>query len=145
MRYLIGILLLLASASVWAGSPYMAVDPFVRATPMKISAGYVTLKNATDQEDKLLRVTADWAGKIELHTIKENTAGVLEMKEVPHFNLPAKGQLVLQSGGNHIMLYQLKKPLQAGETVTLVFHFERAPAQEYEFKVQPITYKLKSE
>jgi copper(I)-binding protein len=127
-----------------AAVKYTVEDAFVRATPMKISAGYVILYNPTDQPDQLVKVTAPWAGKIELHTIREDKQGVLTMKEVPYFNVPAKATLSLRPNGEHIMLYQLKRPLKEGEIVKLTLHFKKAGTQTVPFTVQSIRYTGKT-
>lgn len=121
---------------------YMFDDAFVRATPMKMSAGYVVISNPTDRADTLLAAKADWAGRIELHEIVEKN-GIVEMRQVKRMKLPAKGMLALRPNGLHLMLYQLKAPLKQGDKVTLTLQFAKAGNVNVVFRVMPVSYKGK--
>ena len=129
--------------AIASSGSFVVQDAFVRATPMKVSAGYGVIKNLTTQEDRLIKATADWAGRIELHTIEKNTQGVLQMTQVPFITVPASGATHLAPGGYHLMLYELKKPLEVGQVVTITLHFKQSGSQAVDFKVQPITYQPK--
>ena len=129
----------LAQAASAAG--FAVDDAFVRATPQKISAGYLELTNNTGTDDALLRVTADWAGRIELHNTVMSKDGVMSMIPVAAITLPAGQTVKLSPGGMHIMLFDLKTPLTVGETRTAVLHFQHALEQSVTFTVQLITYK----
>ena len=115
-------------------------DPYVRATPQKVSAGYFTITNNTAVDDALVSITADWAGKIELHNIVMD-GDVMNMVPVENIALPVKQPVELKSGGLHVMLFDLKDPLNVGDTRKATLHFAHAPEMRIEFKVKPITYK----
>ena len=112
---------------------------------MKVSAGYVIIENHGDKADKLLSVSADWARKVELHNVRTNQDGVMEMLPVKNMILPAHGKLYLRPGGQHIMLYQLTQPLVVGQKRVLEFNFAAAGKIKVVFTVRPITYKGKEE
>jgi copper(I)-binding protein len=143
-KILVLALMLLYATSIWAADkkPYEFEDAFVRATPMKMSAGYVVIKNDSNEKDVLLSASASWAGKIELHEIVENK-GVVEMREVKEMALSAHGTLALRPNGLHLMLFDLDKPLVAGKTAKLTFHFAKAGDVTVKFRVMPVSYKGK--
>ena len=141
-KFLMLALILLCMATSWAADkkPYRFEDAFVRATPMKMSAGYVVIKNDGNEKDTLLGAAAPWAGKIELHEIVENK-GVVEMREVNKMTLSAHGMLALRPNGLHLMLFDLDKPLVVGKTVTLTLKFAKAGDVTVKFRVMPVSYK----
>jgi copper(I)-binding protein len=120
---------------------FVARDAFVRTTPMKTSAGYVIINSKKATDDALVGVTADWAGKIEIHNVTQTADGVMEMAAVDKVAIPAHGKVALRPGGLHIMIYDLKEPLNVGDTRKATLQFEQAQPLEVTFKVKPITYK----
>lgn len=89
-----------------------------------VSAAYMTITNKGAKADRLIAIEAEIAGKIELHETKvENDVA----KMIPMLNgieVPAGGAAELKPGGLHIMLMDLKAPLEAGKTITLKLKFE---------------------
>lgn len=144
MKKFLMILFLLFSFTTQASErdKYKFNDAFVRATPMKMSAGYVIIGNPTDKADTLLGAKAEWAGRIELHEIVEENS-VVKMQQVKRMKLPAKGTLALRPNGLHLMLYQLKAPLKQGDKVTLTLQFAKAGNVNVAFRVMPVSYKGK--
>lgn len=115
-------------------------DPYVRATPQAVTAGYLEITNNTDTDDALVSVTADWAGKIELHNIVAD-GDVMNMVPVENIAIPAHQTAELKSGSYHIMLFDLTGPLNVGETRNATLNFLHAKPVKVTFKVKPITYK----
>jgi len=116
-------------------------DAFIRATPMKMTAGYALITNNTAEDDALTGVTADWAGKFELHTVTKDKDDVLSMTPVESIALPKGETIALRSGGLHIMIFDVAAPLEVSETRDAMLHFQHAKPQKITFKVKPITYK----
>jgi copper(I)-binding protein len=116
-------------------------DPFVRATPQRVSAGYFGITNQTKQDDALTGVTADWAGRAELHNTVKDKDDVMQMVPVETIALPAGQKVQLAPGGMHVMLFDLKKELTVSEEHKLTLHFQHAAPQMVTFTVRPITYK----
>jgi copper(I)-binding protein len=89
------------------------------------SAAYMTLVNTGNAADRLIRATSDVAATVELHTvIMENE--VAQMRPVEAIEVPANGRTELKPGGYHVMLMDLTRDLQVGDTVRLTLTFERA-------------------
>lgn len=85
---------------------------------------YLTLKGQ-DGGDRLMGASSPVASSVELHeTVMDQ--GVMKMREVKGMQIPAGGTVMLQPGGLHIMLMNLKQPLKEGESVPLTLVFEKA-------------------
>jgi copper(I)-binding protein len=87
------------------------------------TAAYLTLESATD--DTLTGIGTEAAGMAMLHqtTVKGDLRGMSDVDSVP---LPAHHRVVLAPRGLHIMLMDLKRPLQPGQSVSLTLHFAHA-------------------
>jgi copper(I)-binding protein len=111
------------------------IDPWVRASTSPNTALYVKIINTSPTPDKLINVTTNDSVRSELHSHEENN-GVMQMKKVGFIEIPSKGNTVLESGKHHIMLMQLNRPLQDGDNVAVIFHFEQAGAVEHTVPVR---------
>lgn len=58
-------------------------QPWSRATPggAKVASGYLTIENSGDSPDRLVSVTADIAGRTEIHQMSM-TDGVVQMRQL---------------------------------------------------------------
>ncbi len=100
--------------------------PWARATApgAKVAGGYMLIRNR-GAADKLVSASSPSAGKVELH-VHINDNGVMKMREVPGYEVPAKGQFELKPGGAHLMFMDLKRPFKEGEKVPVTLKFEKA-------------------
>ena len=64
----------------------------------------------------------------------------MEMKSVESLDVAAGKDVALAPGGYHIMIMDLKKPLKAGDEVTLVFSFKKQGDVTVAAKVMPLSY-----
>ncbi|GAB3253206.1 copper chaperone PCu(A)C [Chitinimonas naiadis] len=115
--------------------------PWARATPAGSTAGavYFKINNSGAEADALVSATApDVAAKAELHN-HVNDNGVMRMRPVPKLDIPAKGSALLEPGGYHLMLLNLKKPLTEGEKLPLTLRFKKAGEVKVEIKVEALT------
>jgi copper(I)-binding protein len=104
-----------------------------------MAAGFLTIVNKGGAQDELTSVTSATAGSVTLH----ETVGS-SMEQVTSLDVPAHGQLVFKSGGNHLMFEKLKsKPVQ-GQTVTVELHFAASDPLEVEIPVESATYTPKT-
>ena len=111
--------------------------PWSRATlpGAKVAAGYLTVKNAGSTPDRLISVTADIAGKGEIHemTVKD---GIMNMRPLADgLEIPAGGEVKLEPGSYHLMFMGLKEPAVEGVKFPGTLTFEKAGAVKIEFAV----------
>lgn len=101
----------------------------------RVGAGFLTLRNGGSAPDRLVSARAEVAQRVELHThLHEN--GVMRMRPVPAIEVPAGGQVMLQPGGFHLMLIDLKQALNRGDRVPVTLVFERAGEVQVTLEVQ---------
>ena len=102
------------------------IDPYARASAAS-GAVFLVIANHQTDDDRLIAASTDAAARTELHTHRQDANGVMQMLEVSEgFVIPGNGEHVLARGGDHVMLMGLARPLNTGDTVTLVLTFERA-------------------
>ncbi|MCP8689916.1 copper chaperone PCu(A)C [Marinobacterium sedimentorum] len=101
-----------------------AQDGYVRAVPPghSISAAYLTLRNNSTSAVQLDSARTDSAGTTELHQSRQQD-GVMRMRAAQQVEIPAGAEYRLQPGGDHLMLIDLKQPLNAGDEVRLQLNF----------------------
>ena len=107
----------------------MIKDAYVRsATPSSSTgAAFMMLMNQTNTDDRLIAVTSDVAGRIELHTHTEDANGVMRMGQIEGgIAIAAGGMHVLKRGGDHVMFMGLTAPLEQGSEINVMLTFERA-------------------
>jgi len=99
-----------------------------RATPggAKIGGGYITIENKGSAPDRLVAVSGDVAGRIEIHEMAV-TDGVMTMRPLENGLAIAPGKTVkLAPGGFHLMMMDLKNPLKQGDRIAVTLEFEKA-------------------
>lgn len=110
-------------------------DAYARGV-MDGGAVYFTVKNTGDTDDALTSVSPDVARKAGLHrTVIEGTT--MKMQPVAEIAIPAKGETILEPGGYHVMLMDLKEPLEEGDTIDLVLTFQEAGSISIQAPVTP--------
>jgi copper(I)-binding protein len=113
------------------------------ATPsapgLKTGAVYFrAIKNRGAQSDRLLSVSTPVAAGVTIHRMQMG-GDVMRMRPVDALELPAKSDVRLRHGatdGHHLMLHDLKAPLQDGERFPITLRFERAGTHEVMVWVQ---------
>lgn len=90
-----------------------ASDARIRAPvgDQRVTAAYMNLHNATDQDFDLVRVESDTARAIELHTVIRD-GDMTRMRRLERLPVPAGGTLTLAPGGAHLMIFGLTHPLR---------------------------------
>jgi len=111
--------------------------PWAKATVpgQPVAGGFLKVVNTGSEPDRLVKVTSDVSGNIQLHDMKVED-GVMKMGEVPGGIEVAPGATVeLKPGGLHVMFMGIKAPFKEGETVKAVLTFEKAGDVAVEFKI----------
>ena len=95
-------------------------DMYVPAMPptSTVYAGFGRIVNPTDQDLAITSISSPEFGQPELHRVSE-VDGVMKMRKVERFVVPAGGEKVLKPGGDHLMLMQAKASYAVGTMLTL--------------------------
>lgn len=122
-------LLLTMSVAAHAAEAVKVSSAWARATVpgQEVGAAYMELKSVDDA--RLVKVESPAAGVVEIHSMKMQN-GVMEMRMLETLPLPAGQVVKLEPGGLHLMLFDLKAPLRAGEEITVQLHVKRGAKTE---------------
>ncbi|MBS12679.1 MAG: hypothetical protein CME19_13880 [Gemmatimonadetes bacterium] len=108
--------------------PVVIRDAWVRniLPSQAVTAGYLTLTNSGDQQDRLVAVSTAAFDSGELHEMKVDARGVMKMRKSGPIDLPVNEPVTLERGGLHLMLIGARYPIAAGNDIPLTLHFERS-------------------
>jgi len=126
--FLAGLIAAPARAEEVKAGDLVITQGWSRATPngAKIGSGYFTIENKGTAPDRLVGVSADVAGKVEVHEMAMNN-GVMTMRPLEKGLAIEPGKTVkLAPGGYHLMMFDLKSPLKQGEKLPVTLEFEKA-------------------
>lgn len=122
---LIGLLALFPAGKVFAMEPVPeqvldVSNPWIRAVPpvVDISAAYMLLKNIATEDVVIVGVSSDVAEHVEMHSMSMDNDR-MTMRKVDEIRIPAGETKALEPSGWHIMLINLTRPLEVGETVDI--------------------------
>ena len=109
-------------------------DNWVRAAAegQEVGAAYMTITSASDTS--LIKVESSVTDSVEIHSMSMEN-GVMKMRMLEQLDLKANTPNKLAPGGFHLMLFDLKKQLKAGETVSFTLHFKNQAGKESLVKV----------
>lgn len=113
-KFLISLMLLLASLSAHAAVEISAAWARATAPGQEVGAAYMNLKSSASA--KLVGVSSPVADSVEIHEMSLKN-GVMKMRMLEVMDLPAGKTVKLEPSGFHLMLIDLKKPLKAGENI----------------------------
>ena len=135
---LLGITILLSACE--ANESVVIMDNWVRANApgQSVAAAYMTLLSV--QDSTMIKAEADIAGSVEIHSMKMEN-GVMKMRMLEELPLKAGKAEKLAPGGFHLMLFDLKKPLTAGESVKFTLSFKDAAGNTTQ---QQVTLPIKA-
>jgi hypothetical protein len=105
--------------------PIEVTDAWARATmPGQTVAGvYMRIKSTL--RARLVGVNSPAAKAAEVHSMRHE-GGVMKMRKLEFLDLPAGETIALDPGGNHVMLFDIRRPLQPGEHVKLTLVVQQA-------------------
>lgn len=125
-----------ASGTALAQTHVEVKDAWVRATVSQQKTTGAFMQLNAKQDARLVEVRSPVAGTVEIHEMSmENN--IMRMRAVPGVDLPAGKSVDLKPGGYHIMLINLKRPINAGELVpmTLVVEGKDKKRENIELRV----------
>jgi copper(I)-binding protein len=128
--------LILSLALSGVAHAQVAVDaPWVRASVPQQTATGAFMRLTASRDLRLIGARSDVAQNTEVHEMAMQ-GQMMRMREVAVVPLPRGQTVALAPGGYHVMLIGLKRPLGAGEQVTLTLVFEDAGGKRSEQTVQ---------
>jgi copper(I)-binding protein len=118
-----------ALAAPPAAAPGITVaDPWVVASDGKVTTAFMKLQNGGAADQALVSIDSDAAHSTQIHEPS--------MQPVDRLVVPAHGSVELKSGGRHVMLLGLHRPLAAGDEVHFTLHFASGQEQKVTAKVR---------
>ncbi len=114
--------------------------PWSRATPKGAPVGgaYLTITNTGAEADRFIGVTSPQAGKIELHEMRME-GNVMVMRPLANgLEIKPGTKVTLEPNGYHLMLLDLKKPLEQGGHFAATLIFEKAGKVDVDFTIAPM-------
>ena len=105
-------------------------DSWAPTTPPRAQAAviYLTIENGTGGDDRLVSVSTDRCGTIELHATQfdENRVMRMRLAEPELLEIPSGETLEMVPGGLHVMCIDPPTPFARGETLDLDVTLEKA-------------------
>lgn len=100
-------------------------DAWARATVQGQTATGAFMTLTSKEGARLLGAASAAAGVVEVHEMAME-GNVMRMRAVKSIDLPAGRAVEFKPGGFHVMLMDLKRPLAAGDKITLDLRIELA-------------------
>ncbi|MDO5643670.1 MAG: copper chaperone PCu(A)C [Paracoccus sp. (in: a-proteobacteria)] len=111
-------------AAATLAAPVQISDAYARSSNPKSGAAFMIIANEGADDCTLIGGFSPRAGRVELHTSRENDAGLMEMVALDDgITIPAHGTHHLARGGDHLMLMELPEPLAQGDEVPVTLDF----------------------
>ena len=129
-----------ARATDYNVGPIQITAPWARATPKGATAGaaYMTITNTGKTPDKVSCVSSDASAECQIHTMTMDN-GVMQMRPVEGGLEIKPGETVtLKPGGFHMMLVNLKHPLEQGNTIKATLKFDTAGSVDVDYPIAAI-------
>lgn len=112
---------------------------WARAAPPNapVAAGYVSLRNDSGGDDRLLEVRSEAASRVEIHEVRHE-GGMARMRQLPDGLPVAAGDtLSMRPGGYHLMFIGPGDGFTEGSRIRATLVFQQAGEVGVEFQVQP--------
>lgn len=100
-----------------------------------VSAGYFTIVNETDAEDRLVAASSPRAARVEIHDMVMQD-GVMQMRPMEALAIAPGERVALAPGGRHLMFFGVSQPFTEGETIPVRLVFEAAGERELSLPVR---------
>lgn len=126
------------SAHDYRLGPLHIVHPWARATPKgaSVGGGYMKITNNGAASDRLIGGSSPVAARFEIHEMSVDDKGVMRMRMLKDGLEIKPGQTVeFKPGSLHVMLVDLKQPLQEKDRVKGTLVFEKAGTIDVEYAV----------
>lgn len=125
LRLLTALILSLTLNPALAAAALEVSDAWARASApgQQVGAAYMTLRSS--EALAVTQVESPAAGSVEIHKMSMKD-GIMRMRMMDALALQAGEPFKLAPGGFHLMLFDLRQPLKAGESVEFTLHLQDA-------------------
>ncbi|MEU7750291.1 copper chaperone PCu(A)C [Micromonospora sp. NPDC049101] len=113
-------------------------DPWVKAADKGMTAAFGTLVNNGDSDVTVTRATTS-VSSMELHEMAMQDGKMVMRQKQGGIVVKARGTHALEPGGDHLMLMNLTKPVQAGDELSVTLTFADGRTQQFTAVVKPFT------
>lgn len=112
-------------------------QPWSRALPpvSPNGAAYMVIENKGPKADALIGASTPVAARAEIHQ-HIHADGVMRMVQVDEAAIEPGSRIEFKPGNHHIMLFDLNRPLRAGESYPLTLHFRQTGDLEVQVQVE---------
>ena len=127
------------AADVDVGSIHIS-QTWARATPKGAAAGaaYMTVTNKGAAPDRVSCVSDDASAQCQIHSMTMDN-GVMQMRPVEGgLEIKPGETMTLKPGGFHIMLRDLKHPLEPGQSLKATLKFDHAGSVDVDYPIAAI-------
>ena len=121
--------LVLSAAGLPAWAQVTVQEPWVRGTVAQQKGTGMFARITSAQPARIVSASSPAAGVVEIHEMTMQ-GDVMRMRAIPGLDLPAGKTVELKPGGLHIMLIDLKQPLEPGKTVPVTLVVESGGKRE---------------
>ncbi len=137
--YLLGAIFFLTGCQ---SSTIKATEFWARIVPagQGVGAVYGVIKNPTHIDAVMIGATSPLADRIELHTHGVDDAGIMRMRRVPEIIINAADTMILKPGSLHIMLFDLAKDIEVGQSYPMTLIFKDGTEIKTNVIVKPLSY-----
>lgn len=106
----------------------------------RVTGAFMVIENAGETADQLIgaAVSPEIARTVEIHETTVGENDVMQMRPVQAIEVPARGSVELKPGGYHIMLLDVQRDLNPGDTVTLTLSFASGASLDVDATVRPL-------
>lgn len=121
-RFFLTLTLVISSVAASAADSVSIKNAWVRPTSpgQDVGAAYMTFNSK--QDVTLISASSDATKSVEIHSMSMQN-GVMKMRMLENLAIKAGKPYKLEPGGFHLMLFDLKKPLAAGQYVNFELTF----------------------
>ena len=122
-HYLLALTALILCNVAQAAGTLEISHAWIREAPpsSKVLAAYMSITNQGETAITINGISSPEFESAEVHRTVINE-GVARMLHIEQLEIPANGNVTLEPGGLHLMLFNPERALAAGDTVTLTIH-----------------------
>ena len=108
-------------------------NAWVRPTNAGQDVGAAYMSLTSTQDIMLVAIESNITKNVEIHSMSME-GGIMKMRMLETLPLTAGKPYTLAPGGFHLMLFDLKKPLNVGDQVNFVLHFKTNDVKSKDIK-----------